>query len=256
MCLVTIAWQQNGKLPLVVAANRDERFDRPADELGWWVHAPDIIGGRDIEAGGTWLAMHRNGRFGIVTNYREVPGTGQTPRSRGELIVDWLTSNDTHDTFAASVLKRGGDYAGFNLLYGDNDTLAYVSNRSTQPCTLEPGVYALSNGLLDSAWPKVTQARDAMHAALASDDIEPRKLKSFLCDTTQAADEDLPAEDFDIERRRLLSAPFILGDRYGTRCSTVISRSADGLVDLHEQHYAPGGAPTHHIDQQFRISPA
>ncbi|MEO0574935.1 MAG: NRDE family protein [Pseudomonadota bacterium] len=251
MCLVTIAWQQHATLPLVVAANRDERFDRPADDLGWWAHAPDIVGGRDRQAGGTWLAMHRNGRFGIVTNYREVPGSAEL--SRGALVVDWLQSKLDTDAFADNLISHGERYAGFNLLFGDSQTLAYVSNRSSVATSLAPGVYAVSNGLLDSSWPKVDDARDAMQQALAADDLSPAFFQPFLTDTTQAADEALPDEDFDIERRRLLSAPFIVGDTYGTRCSTIVCRHASGQVSMHEQHYAPGGAPGRQIDITFEI---
>lgn len=256
MCLVTVAWQQHASMPLIVAANRDERFDRPADDLGWWQHAPDIIGGRDIEAGGTWLAMHRNGRFGIVTNYREVPGTGSAQLSRGALIVDWLQGDHDTTQFADTLLKHGNQYAGFNLLYGDGQTLAYVSNRGGKATQLPAGVYALSNGLLDSSWPKVTAARDAMHEALSTGDATPAFFKGFLMDTTQAPDDALPEEDFDIERRRLLSAPFIVGDTYGTRCSTILLRDNNGHVRLHEQHYAPGGTPGRHVELEFDIRKA
>ncbi|MEM9171072.1 MAG: NRDE family protein [Pseudomonadota bacterium] len=255
MCLVSIAWQQHPDLALLIAANRDERFDRPSDPLGWWHADPDILGGRDREAGGAWLALHRCGRFGVVTNFREMPGKGDKPRSRGDLVTDWLTGDMSTDDYAEAVLTRGADYAGFNLLYGDPTTLAYVSNRTDQHGPLAPGTYALSNGLLDSAWPKVDAARRAMAQAAAAGRRDPYAFMPFLTDTTQAPDNQLPVEDIDIERRRALSAPFILDHRYGTRCSTVVSMSTEGDVQMFEQRFEARGTPVGHDSASFRIRP-
>lgn len=254
MCLVALAWQQHPELPLVIAANRDERFDRPSDELDWWPNKPDIAGGRDQVAGGTWLALHRNGRFGIVTNYRERPGRGDKPRSRGDLVTEWLEGSDNVEHYASMVRSRGSDYAGFNLLYGDRHTLGYVSNRTDRHGPLEPGVYALSNGLLDSAWPKVGAARRTMEQAVGAGRRDPYAFLPFFTDTTQAPDGLLPEEDLPIENRRALSAPFILNRTYGTRCSTIASYDVDGGAQIFEQRYGPGGATDGQSSLNFMLT--
>ena len=254
MCLIMLAWQQHEDVPLLIAANRDEAFDRPSADLDWWTDAPDIAAGRDRVAGGTWLALHRNGRFGVVTNFRE-PDPAPSTRSRGELITRWLTEQPPAEAFAARLAEDAHAYAGFNLLYGDRSSLHYFSNRDPHSGPLAPGTYALSNALLDTPWPKVTAARRHAEDAIAAGTLDPEHYFAFLVDATPAPDDALPEEPGSLARRRVLSAPFIVGDRYGTRCSTVVSRERDGAVRMTERHYAPGGTRLHDRTVSFSLQP-
>ncbi|MEL7022419.1 MAG: NRDE family protein [Pseudomonadota bacterium] len=244
MCLIMLAWREHPEVDLLLAANRDEAFDRPSLDLHVWDTPAGIVGGRDRQAGGAWLAVHTNGRFGVVTNFRETPPDNVT-RSRGDLVPRWLSSGLSQAAFAEEIATAADDYAGFNLLYGDRQNLYYATNRHSDHDSgpLPPGTYALSNALLDTPWPKVTAARAYTQSAIRLGSIEPDHYFAFLRDRTQAQDEVLPEEPGSLERRRLLSAPFILGEHYGTRCSTLVSVGRTGETVVTEQHYQPGGAP-------------
>lgn len=253
MCLVTVGWQQHEDYALVMAANRDERFDRPASPLGWWPGAPRVLAGRDLVAGGTWLGINETGRFAVVTNYREPPGD-PAPRSRGELVSMWLTDGLPADRFERRLEDTESAYAGFNLLFGDREALYYFSNRSVRSGALPAGTYALSNAVLDTPWPKANLAREHMQQQLTAGNTEPDAFAPLLRDTRPAPDTDLPDTHLPIELRRLLSAPFIVGEHYGTRCSTVLTVSHAGAVRVHEQHFAPGGRPTDAYTEAFELT--
>ncbi|MEO1319629.1 MAG: NRDE family protein [Pseudomonadota bacterium] len=253
MCLVTVGWQQHPDYALVVAANRDERFDRPASPLGWWPGTPRVLAGRDLVAGGTWLGVNEHGRFSVVTNYREPPGD-PAPRSRGELVSMWLTDGLSAERFQQRLEDTESAYAGFNLLFGDRDGLHYFSNRSTRGGALEPGTYALSNAVLDTPWPKAELARDHMQRQLDAGDTAPGAFAALLQDRRPAPDARLPDTHLPLELRRLLSAPFIVGEHYGTRCSTVLTLRHSGEARVHEQHFAPGGAPGEAYEEVFSLA--
>ena len=185
MCLIAIAWQARADLPLVVAANRDEWRDRPAEPAQWWTDRPDVLAGRDLQAGGTWLGISREGRFAAVTNFRDPSDRRSTARSRGELVADFLAGHLEPAAYAAQVARRAHEYNAFNLLVADTATLWYFGSREGPPRPVEPGVHALSNHVLDEPWPKVTHARRAMEAALRDPDPAP-KLFAMLSDATPA----------------------------------------------------------------------
>lgn len=251
MCLVLLSWQRDSRYPLIVAGNRDERFERPTAALDWWQDQPDVLAGRDLVAGGTWLGVHRNGRFGIITNVRD-PAAATAPASRGTLITDWLNSAISAAEFATALAARRDDYAGFNLLYGDAGQLNYYSNRSARSGPLAAGVYALSNASLDTPWPKVERARAHMQRVVGADTPDLDAFLPFLTDRTPAADDELPLPSLPLAQRRVLSAPFIVGEHYGTRCSTVLRVAADGAVLAEEQSFAPLGAATGRQRLEFR----
>jgi len=92
MCLVVVAFDTHPEFPLVVAGNRDEFHARPTQDADWWPDDTNIVGGRDLLAGGTWLAVHRNGRFATVTNYRDAEPKSGKLRSRGHLVTEFLQS--------------------------------------------------------------------------------------------------------------------------------------------------------------------
>lgn len=241
MCLIVVGWRSHPDYPLVVAANRDEFYARPTADAARWPDAPHIIGGIDLEAGGTWLGISTTGRFAAVTNVRE-PAMTKGARSRGALTRDFLLSASPARDYASQI--DGERYSGFNLLLSDGEDLIYCSNRDGQPRALPPGIYGLSNHLLDSPWPKLLQARRQFAAALQQLPDE-SDFFDLLGDQTIVADADLPKTGVPLEWERLLSAVFVKSERYGTRASTLVWQRADGAVSLHEQSFGPNGQALH-----------
>jgi uncharacterized protein with NRDE domain len=239
MCLIVVGWRVHPEYPLVVAANRDEFYARPTAPLARWPDAPQIIGGLDLEAGGTWLGIGESGRLAAVTNVRE-PGMAKGAQSRGALTRGFLTACSSAEEYAAQI--DGTQYSGFNLLLGDGKTLVYCSNRDGQPRPLTPGVYGLSNHLLDSPWPKLLAARQRFAEALPRLPDE-SAFFDLLADQSIVADENLPSTGVPIEWERLLSAVFVKSESYGTRASTVVWRDAGGKITVHENSFGPNGQP-------------
>jgi uncharacterized protein with NRDE domain len=219
MCLIAIAWRAHADFPLVVAANRDEWRDRPAAPAHWWPDHPGLLAGRDLQAGGTWMGITREGRFAAVTNFRDPSDRRSTALSRGALVTEFLLGDETPAAFLAGLADRAGQYNGFNLLVSDGESLLYFGSREGEVRAVEPGVHALSNHLLDEPWPKVQRARAALRDSPGDGD-EP--LFAMLSDTTPAPDHQLPDTGVGIERERMLSPILITGADYGTRASTVL----------------------------------
>jgi uncharacterized protein with NRDE domain len=241
VCLLLFAWHPDADHRLVLAGNRDEFHDRPAAPADWWDSG--ILGGKDLRAGGTWLAAHGSGRFAVVTNFREPLEEGRGPRSRGELVTGFLESAATPWEYARGAAARGRDYAGFNLLLGDPETLVYLSNRGRGPEALAPGVYGLSNHLLDTPWPKLERTR-ARFKALLEEGAGTGALLAMLADREPAVDGDLPDTGIGPEWERLLSSPFIVSSHYGTRCSTVIKLRAGRGMEFTERRFDAAGECT------------
>lgn len=238
MCLILVGWQVHPDYPLVVAANRDEFHARPTAAADFWPDAPDILGGRDLQAGGTWLGATRRGRFAAVTNVRE-PGAPPGLRSRGELTSTFLRSSLSPIDYAEALVAA--DYAGYNLLLGDGQTLVYASNRGIASRELEPGIYGLSNHRLDTPWPKLLKAREQFAQALETLPGEDAFF-SLLADRRVEADEDLPNTGVPLVWERRLSAVFVQSADYGTRASTLLLRDRAGTVLLHEKSFAADGS--------------
>lgn len=233
MCLIVVGWHAHPDYPLVVAANRDEFLARPATPAHWWTDAPDLLAGRDLEAGGTWMGVTRAGRFAALTNYRDPSQKRTGAPSRGELVRRCL--DDRRDTGAVlqDIADLSGDYAGFNLFACDGRTLGIHESTTGSVRFLEPGIYGLSNHVLDTPWPKLRLARQRFTAAL--DDL-PRNdaLLALLRDGTPAADEHLPSTGLAAEWERWLSSAFIRAPGYGTRCSTVVTFDRRGQIRFRE----------------------
>lgn len=240
MCLIVVAWRARADLPLVVAANRDEWRDRPALPARWWPDDPDLLAGRDQQAGGTWMGITRGGRFAAVTNFRDPSDKRSTARSRGFLVTEFLLGRDSPQAFLASLATRAREYNGFNLILGDGESLHYYGSREGTARAIEPGIHGLSNHLLDEPWPKVIRARSAMSDALRREDPAPA-LFEMLSDTEGAPDEALPDTGVGLELERWLAAPLITGESYGTRASTVLQVSNDGAAHLEERTRAADG---------------
>ena len=219
MCLIALAWQAHPDYPLIVMANRDEFYRRPTTPARFWPEAPQLLAGRDLAAGGTWLGLTRHGRFAALTNYRD-PAAPTGERSRGLLVSGFLEGRLSAWDYANDVAAEGEHYGGFNLLLGDARELLVVSNRGTAPRRLTPGIHGLSNHLLDTPWPKVEKAKAGLAAALAQP--MPESLLALLADDRQADDSALPDTGVGVAMERMLSPLFIHSPQYGTRASTVL----------------------------------
>ncbi len=252
MCLVLFA-TTHPKHALVLAANRDEFHARPAAPAAWV--EPDLLAGLDLQAGGTWLALRRDGRFAVVTNVREPGRLRPDAPSRGAL--PFQVTRDSRP-LADSLAGVAGDLQacnGCNLLAGSAAELAWASNRGPGPARVAPGVHGLSNHLLDTPWPKVVQGKARLGDWLAGAGDDPERLFDLLGDRTMAAEADLPRTGVPLEWERRLSAAFIVSPEYGTRCSTVLILSRDGWARFHERTFGADGRPTGEVHERFRLSP-
>ena len=236
MCLVLFAYQPESATPLVVAANRDEFYARPAASAHRWPSAPHLLAGRDLEAGGTWLGLSTRGRFATVTNFAEDAPGEQAPRSRGALVEEFLSSSVSAHDYAHHV--HGPDFRGYNLLLWDGLALVYTSNRGTTQ-DLSPGTYGLANAELGATWPKVTAGTAALDAAVSNGAGLPGLLQ-LLTDDSVPSDDELPKRGRPLELERRVAPVFIRGEEYGTRASTAVIMR-DDRFEFAEQLFAAGG---------------
>lgn len=242
MCLVVIGWQQHSDYPLIVAGNRDEFHARPTQEAHWWPDDPDIVGGRDLQAGGTWLALHRGGRFATVTNFRDAQQTSAKFRSRGHLVADFLRGTKAPLEYLNAI--DGPAYAGFNLLVGDGQTLAYLSNRGATALELSPGVYGLSNALLDSPWHKIVRSKSKLEKLIRDNQVNETQLFRLLGDRVKAPAGEIESDGLPFAMAHAISAPFIVLPDYGTRSSSVVILDAAGGWRLVERRFDASGKNT------------
>ena len=241
MCLVLLASHTHSAYRLVVAANRDERFDRPASAAAWWPDAPGVLAGRDLQGRGTWMGVARDGRWAAVTNVREpsVPQNRDAP-SRGWLVSDFLRFGEAPESFLARLAPRAGEWNGFNLLVGDAAGTWWLSNRGPGAVRVEPGVHAVSNALLDTPWPKVERGREDLARILAGPEAAlESELFRTLALRDPAPDARLPDTGVGLEWERMLSSLFISMPGYGTRASTLLLIGNDGHVRFVERSIVP-----------------
>lgn len=239
MCLILFHYDPDGHHPLTIMANRDEFHVRKTRQAGFWDDAPHILAGRDLEKGGTWMGVSREGRFAAVTNYRSLADMHAGGASRGDLTRRFLEGQEAAWSYAESVFQEGDRYTGFNLLVYDGEDLVYVSNRNDQsPARVKPGFHGLSNALLNTPWPKVTTGRQALersiHLGSPVDDW-----RSIMMDRQTADDASLPDTGIGIEKERQLSSRCIVSPGYGTRCSSFVRFGADGTIQFVEQTLVP-----------------
>jgi uncharacterized protein with NRDE domain len=238
MCVIFFAFKKHPRFPLVLLANRDEFYERPTARADFWQDAPEIFAGRDLVHGGTWLGMAKSGRFSAVTNYRDpLAPTGRL--SRGNLVSDFLKSDQTVEEYLAGIKANAADFSGFNLLVGElspqNQTIGYYSNREDRIKILAPGVYGLSNHLLDTPWRKVEKGKAELSAVLEKKSFEPDEFFDILADKTPAADADLPDTGIGFEREKLLSSVYIETPVYGTRSSSLVLIDENYAISLEER---------------------
>jgi len=244
MCLILFAWQSHPRYPLVVAANRDEFHDRPTAAAEFWQETPDILAGRDLQAGGTWLGVSRNGRFAAISNYREPKyKASDLEYSRGHLVRDFLLDNSVPETYAEQLQTRGNHYRGFNILVGDPETLFYVSNRKHRPVKIDAGCHGLSNHLLNTDWPKVHIGRDRLTSVLKDEQVNPETLLELLADRSTTTSTSLSTEELQSEPERMNKRIFIDSPVYGTRSSTVLLVDNNGDMTFVERQFNADGDP-------------
>ena len=245
MCLVLIAWRVHPRYPLIVAANRDEFHQRPTNAADFWPLHPEVLAGRDLQAGGTWLGVTRSGRFAAVTNYRE-PLAPESPleRSRGELVTDFLTGSRQPLEHAENLRGSLSSYRGFSLLIGTPDSLVCVSNRQVQETVVADGCHGLSNHLLDTDWPKVHAGRERLARILGSGEPDRESLLELLTDRALKPGAWPDRVDHGLVLEELTRHNFIVSPVYGTRSSTVLTVDSEGRVDFTERQFGPDGRDT------------
>lgn len=238
MCLILFAQNAHPDYSLVLAANRDEFYERPTLPAHRWLATPNIIAGKDLRAGGTWLGLSSKGHLAAVTNYRDLINPRTAERSRGELVLNALTTSKPNDFF--SILAEKDLYDGFNLLRWNGKLMEHYSNISGERTTLADGVHGLSNALLNTPWPKLTQGKLLLDEQLSFSSTElVEGLFSILRDDAQAPEEALPSTGLPIELEKQVSPMFIETEHYGTRCSTIVLIGRNGQVHFEERSYVP-----------------
>lgn len=239
MCIVLFSYKTTPGYRLVLIANRDEFLERPTAPLSWWEDDQQILAGRDLREGGTWLGVAKSGKYGVLTNFREIPeDTGQERIvSRGAILPAYLRAPQGGAEFAAALAHEAAKYRGFNLLVGDEDSLGYYSNRGERFLELVPGIYGLSNHLLDSPWPKVERGKMFLKKVLTKSGFAVEKLEEVLQDTWQPEEHTLPDTGIGREWEKKLAPIFISSENYGTRSSAILAIQNDGRIRFSERTF-------------------
>lgn len=242
MCLILVGITARPDSRVLLLANRDEFHARAAAAAAPWEHDPRVVGGRDLVAGGSWLAVRADGGFAAVTNVRSgMPRPA--PRSRGALVRDFVLGCATAREYLDALRPQVADFAPFNLILGDGSDVVVFEGGTGRSWSLGPGLHAISNGRLDAAWPKMRRSRQLMADALERK-ADNETLLALLRDDEIAPDDELPDTGFGLERERLLSPIFIRGEDYGTRASTLLEIRQDAQVDLIEARFGPNAVPS------------
>lgn len=248
MCLILFAYKSHPKYKLIVAANRDEFYQRPTAGAHFWEDIPDILAGRDLEKMGTWMGVTKGGRFAALTNYRNPKEMVEGKLSRGELVSGALTFQGEIRDYMESLKSRESLYPGYNLLAGDSDELFYFSNIGHKVMQLEPGIYGVSNELLDSNWPKVNIGKKGLENIISSqEDISVEALFALLAISDPAPDDLLPQTGVPLEMERMLSPLFIKSEGYGTRSSTVLLMTDEDIQYEERVHTGDGKSSMYNI---------
>ncbi len=251
MCLILFANNVHPKYKLILAANRDEFYKRSTRPAQWWEDKTNVLAGKDLEGGGTWMGISKSGRIAALTNYRKLPITEKYDSTRGKLVTDFLEGNIPGAEYLPVLEDSKDEFDGYNLLFGNADELYWYSNKEplsrrtvlnlqTAPTQIESGIHGISNALLDTPWPKVEHGKEVLSTIVnESDQIDPNQLFDMLHNTDLAPDDDLPDTGIGIEFERILSAAFIKSPDYGTRISTIILIDNANNVYFNERAFVP-----------------
>lgn len=252
MCLLVFSYKKHPVYDLIFATNRDEFYERPTRAAQFWEKEPSVLAGKDLQAGGTWLGITKEGKFSAITNYRDPSIQKEDAPSRGHLVFDYLIGDENPEQYVKNVDERADKYNGFNLLTGDMSelTMKYYSNQEQKIRDLDAGLYGLSNKLLDTPWPKVQKAKNRLAEIIDSPDISGQDLFDLLNDHERAPDDKLPDTGIPQEMERAVSPIFIKTENYGTRNSTIILVDKSGNVTFEERRYQSG---TQIVDEKNRF---
>jgi uncharacterized protein with NRDE domain len=255
MCLFFCAFELHPEYRLLIAANRDEFYERPSQPARFWPEAPDLLAGRDLQGGGTWFGITRSGRIAAITNYRDPRSHRNDAPSRGILLTDYLLGHDGPADYLEGVRRKAAVYNGFNLIVGTPQRLCYYSNRKGGVIDLTPGLYGLSNHLLDTPWPKVSRGKE-IFADLLNRGVkpDPEELFSILSDRSIVEDRLLPQTGVGLEWERILSARFIASPVYGTRSSTLLYVDREDRVTFIERNFNSGAGSGETTRFEFTLS--
>jgi uncharacterized protein with NRDE domain len=240
MCLILLSYRNHPSYRLILAANRDEFYDRPTAPLGFWEEDPRILAGRDLKSGGTWLGVTKSGRISAITNFRDPKTQMNDAPSRGFLVENFLRGDEPPEKYLRKVKKEGKKYNGFNLIAGNESGLFCFSNRSDEITELSPGVHGLSNRFLDTPWPKVEKGKKCFKNILSGNNIDTELIFAMLADEEKPPDGDLPETGVGIEWERILSPLFIRSEIYGTRSSSIVLMEKKSVTFI-ERTYNTGG---------------
>jgi uncharacterized protein with NRDE domain len=254
MCLILLGLNSHPDYKLILAGNRDEYYDRPTAEAAFWDEAPCLLAGKDLLGGGTWFGITRGGRLAAISNYRDPKSVKKGAPSRGRLVSGFLLGNDSPSSYLDAVTGQAGRYNGFNLVAGRKDRLFWYSNRGNGIRELGPGIYGLSNHLMDTPWPKVIKGKSGF-AGLISRPVLPGPDDFFhmLADRAVALDMDITDTGGGLERERMLSPIFISSSDYGTRSSTLLFIDRDDLVTFIERTFDRDLSHPSTVRYEFRI---
>ena len=243
MCLAVIAYRSHPDWPIVIVANRDEFHDRPSTAMHVWDSEPQVLAGRDLRAGGTWLGLNARSEIALLTNVREPGRFSPGALSRGKLVESFLLGSTSASSFADQAVLGSNIYNGYNLLVMDATEAFVVSNRpEPNVIRLEPGIHGLSNASLNTPWPKLTRTTEAVRSLFhPHTDPDPQRLIKVLQDDIPPPESEIPQTGLSPERERLLASPFIRSLDYGTRCTTILMRHRSGMTLAQELRYLPEG---------------
>jgi len=255
MCLILLSFKNHHRYPFVFASNRDESYARPSAPAAFWDDAPDVLAGRDMKDGGTWMGITRKGRFAALTNYRDIASIKEGAPSRGWLVRDYLCGQNSPVKYLENVAAMANQFNPFNLMVGDASRLFYFSNRGDgRIMELSPGLYGLSNDLLDTPWVKVERGKNSLGALLAGEnDPDPENIFKILADRSVPADNQLPDTGIGLEWERILASIFITSPAYGTRSSLIVMIDQKGHVKFLERNYNSHPDPWMTSKYEFRI---
>ena len=237
MCLIVFANKVLEDYKFIFAANRDEFYNRPSKQAEFWTEHHDLLAGKDLQAGGTWMGITRQGRFAAITNFRDLKNHRNDAPSRGNLTLNFLVKDITPEEYYNKLKSSLSSYNGFNLLLGNVDELFYFSNKTEGLQKLEPDIHGISNAILDTPWPKVEKSKRQLKHLIEQQNIHPWEVLKLLDDTSLAKDEELPDTGVGLELERILSPIFIKSDKYGTRSSTIVTVDKNNNVRFVEKTY-------------------
>ena len=254
MCLIVFTNNVLNDYKLVFAANRDEFYNRPSEQADFWPEYPGLLAGKDLQAGGTWLGITKEGRFAAITNFRDLKNQIDEAPSRGKLTLDFLINDISPQKYYDKLKPSLNDFNGFNLLFGYVDELYYFSNKTEGLQKIEPGIHGISNALLDTPWPKVEKSKRQLKQLIEHQNIHPWEVLNILDDTSTAKDEELPDTGVSLDLERMLSSIFIKSEKYGTRSSTVVTVDKQNNVRFVEKTYFGNTGRFSNNDFNFTIN--